>query len=53
MSLDPPFVPEFAQAGFLLDIPQERARDFTDGVVQSAVESATWQDKLPFGRPLA
>jgi multiple sugar transport system substrate-binding protein len=46
MSLDPPFVPEFAQAGFLLDIPQDRASDFTDGVVESAVESATWQDKL-------
>jgi multiple sugar transport system substrate-binding protein len=46
MSLDPPFVPEFAQAGFLLDIPQDRASEFTDGVVDSAVESATWQDKL-------
>jgi len=46
ISLDPPFVPEFAQAGFLLDIPQDRASDFTDGVVESAVESATWQDKL-------
>lgn len=46
MSLDPPFVPEFAQAGFLLDIPQDRAQEFTDGVVDSAVESATWQDKL-------
>lgn len=46
MSLDPPFVPEFAQAGFLLDIPQDRASEFTDGVVQSAVDSATWQDKL-------
>jgi multiple sugar transport system substrate-binding protein len=46
MSLDPPFVPEFAQAGFLYDIPQEDAARFTDGVVQSAVESATWNDKL-------
>lgn len=46
MSLDPPFVPEFAQAGFLLDISQDRASEFTDGVVESAVESATWQDKL-------
>lgn len=46
MSLDPPFVPEFAQAGFLYDIPQDRASEFTDGVVESAVQSATWQDKL-------
>ena len=46
MSLDPPFVPEFAQAGFLYEIPQDRAQEFTDGVVESAVESATWQDEL-------
>jgi multiple sugar transport system substrate-binding protein len=46
MSLDPPFVPEFAQAGFLYEIPQDRASEFTDGVVESAVESATWQDQL-------
>lgn len=46
ISLDPPFVPEFAQAGFLKEIPQSDASKFTDGVVQSAVESATWNDKL-------
>jgi multiple sugar transport system substrate-binding protein len=46
MSLDPPFVPEFAQAGFLYEIPQDRARAFTDGVVDSAVESATWEDQI-------
>jgi multiple sugar transport system substrate-binding protein len=46
MSLDPPFVPEFAQAGFLYEIPQDRAGEFTDGVVESAVESATWQDQI-------
>lgn len=46
MSLDPPFVPEFAQAGFLYEIPQDRAREFTDGVVDSAVESATWEDQI-------
>jgi multiple sugar transport system substrate-binding protein len=46
MSLDPPFVPEFAQAGFLYEIPQDRAQEFTDGIVESAVESATWQDEL-------
>lgn len=46
MSLDPPFLPEFAAAGFLYEIPGDRARRFTDGVVESAVQSATWQDKL-------
>jgi multiple sugar transport system substrate-binding protein len=46
MSLDPPFVPEFAQAGFLYEVPQDRASEFTDGVVDSAVTSATWQDQL-------
>lgn len=46
MSLDPPFVPEFAQAGFLYEIPQDRAAEYTDGVVESAVQSATWQDEL-------
>lgn len=46
MSVDPPFVPEFAEAGFLLDIPDDRAEEFTDGVVESAVTSATWKDEL-------
>jgi multiple sugar transport system substrate-binding protein len=46
MSLDPPFVPEFAEAGFLLDIPEDRAEAFTDGVVESAVTGATWRDEL-------
>ena len=46
MSVDPPFVPEFAEAGFLLDIPDERAEEFTDGVVESAVTGATWRDEL-------
>ncbi|MGH8838765.1 MAG: extracellular solute-binding protein, partial [Jiangellaceae bacterium] len=46
MSVDPPFVPEFAEAGFLLDIPDDRAEEFTDGVVESAVTGATWRDEL-------
>jgi multiple sugar transport system substrate-binding protein len=46
MSIDPPFVPEFAEAKFLLDIPQDRAQEFTDGVVEPAVQSATWRDQL-------
>ncbi len=46
MSVDPPFVPEFAEAEFLLDIPDDRAEEFTDGVVESAVAGATWKDEL-------
>jgi multiple sugar transport system substrate-binding protein len=46
MSLDPPFIPEFAEAGFLADIPQDVASKVTENVVESAVEGATWQDKL-------
>jgi multiple sugar transport system substrate-binding protein len=46
MSLDPPFVPEFATAGFLAPIPEDRAAEFTEGIVESAVTSATWEDEL-------
>ena len=46
MSLDPPFVPEFAQADFLLDIPDDQESQFTEGVVESAVLSATWEDQI-------
>ncbi|MFC5380217.1 extracellular solute-binding protein [Aquipuribacter nitratireducens] len=46
MSLDPPFVPEFAEAGFIADIPDELAETFTDDVFDAAVESATWKDEL-------
>ena len=46
ISLDPPFVPEFSQANFLYPIPQDKAAQFTDGIVESAVRSATWNDKL-------
>ncbi|HEU4491514.1 MAG TPA: extracellular solute-binding protein, partial [Jiangellales bacterium] len=46
MSIDPPFIPEFAEARFLLDIPDERVEEFTEGVVESAVTSATWKDEL-------
>lgn len=46
MSVDPPFIPEFAEAGFLLDIPNDREEEFTEGVVDSAIASATWKDEL-------
>jgi multiple sugar transport system substrate-binding protein len=46
MSLDPPFIPEFAQAGFLADVPDDVEKRVTEGVVQSAVEGSTWDGEL-------
>jgi multiple sugar transport system substrate-binding protein len=46
MSLDPPYIPEFAQAGFLAPVPDDLAQRVSEGVVQSAIEGSTWNDKL-------
>ncbi|MGY1634138.1 extracellular solute-binding protein [Geodermatophilus sp. SYSU D01186] len=46
MSLDPPFIPELAEAGFLADVPDDVAERVTDGVVQSAVTGSTWDGEL-------
>lgn len=46
MSLDPPFIPEFAEARFLAPIPKDLATKLTDGVVESAVEGSTWNDTV-------
>jgi multiple sugar transport system substrate-binding protein len=46
MSLDPPYIPEFAQAGFLAPVPDDVARRVTEGVVESSIEGSTWDDEL-------
>src|SRR3712207_5635626 len=46
MSLDPPYIPEFAQAGFLAPVPGGLAERVTEGVVQSSIDSATWDGEL-------
>ena len=46
MSLDPPFIPEFAEAKFLAPVPDDVASATTQGVVQSAVDGSTWRNKL-------
>ncbi|WP_091564330.1 extracellular solute-binding protein [Klenkia taihuensis] len=46
MSLDPPFIPEFAQAGFLAPVPEDVAGRVTEDVVESAVEGSTWDGEL-------
>jgi multiple sugar transport system substrate-binding protein len=46
MSLDPIYIPEFAQAGFLAPVPDDLAGRVTEGVVQSAIDGSTWDDAL-------
>lgn len=46
MSLDPVFVAEFAEAGFLDPVPQDKTQQFTENAVDPIVESATWKDQL-------
>jgi multiple sugar transport system substrate-binding protein len=46
MSLDPPFVAEFANAGFLHTFSDADSSSFTQGVLQGPVQSAMWNGKL-------
>ena len=46
MSLDPVFVAEFAEAGFLADVPASYKSDFTQDIVKPAVTASTWKGKL-------
>lgn len=46
MSLDPPFIPELAEPGFLAPVPQEVIDERTDGIVDGALESAKWKDEF-------
>ncbi|MGY1807400.1 extracellular solute-binding protein [Blastococcus sp. SYSU D00669] len=46
VSLDPPYIPEFAQAGFLAPVPEEVAERVSEGVVESALEGSTWDGEL-------
>ena len=47
MSLDPPFTAEFADAGFLADVPQDaKAQLEEQGTFKGAMDAATWEDKL-------
>ncbi|MET0146643.1 MAG: extracellular solute-binding protein [Ilumatobacteraceae bacterium] len=47
MSLDPPFVAEFANAGYLLPItdPADVA-ELTDGTLEAPLKTAYWEDQL-------
>jgi multiple sugar transport system substrate-binding protein len=46
MSLDPVFVPEFAEAEFLAPIPEGQARSLSEGALEPAVRGATWNGRL-------
>jgi multiple sugar transport system substrate-binding protein len=47
MSLDPPFTAEFADAGFLADVPQDAITQLEDqGTFKAAMDAATWEGKL-------
>ena len=47
MSLDPPFVAEFANAGYLLPITNaDDVAEFTEGVLDAPLETAYWDDQL-------
>ena len=46
MSLDPPFVAEFANAGFLHPFAPEDEATFKNGVLQGPLKTADWKGKL-------
>ena len=46
MSLDPPFVAEFANAGFLRPFSKQDEATFTDGVLKGPIETAIWDNQL-------
>ncbi|PWW23322.1 multiple sugar transport system substrate-binding protein [Geodermatophilus normandii] len=46
MSLDVVFPPELAQAGFLAPVPEDIAQEVSEGVLEGALQSATWEDEL-------
>ena len=46
MSIDPPYTAEFAEAGFLEEIPQDQQDLMREQSFTSAVDAATWKDQL-------
>lgn len=46
MSIDPPFTAEFANAGFLAEIPQDLQDTFKERAFEGATKAASWEDQL-------
>ncbi|QCW50072.1 extracellular solute-binding protein [Nocardioides dongxiaopingii] len=46
MSLDPVFVPEFANAGWLLEFEGEAGDAVTEGILDGPLDTVMWEDKV-------
>lgn len=46
MSLDPPFVPELAEPGFLAPVPEQLQQHARENTLEGALAGATWKDEL-------
>lgn len=46
MSIDPVFVPEFAQAGYLAPVPEKYVPEFKEDRVKSSIKASTWEGEL-------
>ncbi|WP_243059212.1 extracellular solute-binding protein [Nocardioides sp. SR21] len=46
MSIDPPYTAEFANAGFLAEIPEDLQSTLEEQSFQGAVDAATWDDQM-------
>ncbi|WP_150460012.1 extracellular solute-binding protein [Nesterenkonia ebinurensis] len=46
MSIDPPFIPELAEPGFLAPVPQDVAERTTEDTLEGALAGAMWNDEL-------
>ncbi|MEE1619810.1 extracellular solute-binding protein [Zafaria sp. J156] len=46
MSLDPPFIPELAEPGFLAPVPADVAQRTTGNTLEGALAGAMWKDEL-------
>ncbi|WP_340540994.1 extracellular solute-binding protein [Nocardioides sp. GXZ039] len=46
MSLDPVFVPEFANAGWLEKLPDDAATKALDGVLEGPADTVQWEDSV-------
>jgi multiple sugar transport system substrate-binding protein len=46
MSLDPVFVAEFAEAGFLADVPASYQKSFTTNIVKPMILASKWKGKM-------
>ena len=46
MSLDPPFIPELAEPGFLAPVPEETVAATTANTLEGALAGATWKDTV-------